>query len=165
MGGNRVNPFDPFEPHIINRRAKGAIQKFRENWVTIFEVFEQNGCEIINKKKDGHPNHTGFPLKLCPLFNRSKIIIVRSYFKRERFKKNKRGAKECKRIRKNKKKIYSRKKSYVRFEKIFKFFFQFGRNGRGTISMENRNLLVIISLNKSCHVKYKLNIFQSNPKF
>ncbi|RNA28266.1 hypothetical protein BpHYR1_003980 [Brachionus plicatilis] len=21
--GNRVNPFDPFEPHIINRRAKG----------------------------------------------------------------------------------------------------------------------------------------------
>ncbi|RNA38105.1 hypothetical protein BpHYR1_050861 [Brachionus plicatilis] len=53
--GNRVNPFDPFEPHIINRGAKGVIQKFRENWVTIFEVFEQNGCEIINKKKYGHP--------------------------------------------------------------------------------------------------------------
>ncbi|RNA22955.1 hypothetical protein BpHYR1_007704 [Brachionus plicatilis] len=23
--------------------------------MTIFEVFEQNGCEIINKKKYGHP--------------------------------------------------------------------------------------------------------------
>ncbi|RNA25628.1 hypothetical protein BpHYR1_012325 [Brachionus plicatilis] len=59
-GGNRVNPFDPFdpfEPHIINRGAKGVIQKFRENWVNIFEVFEQNGCEIINKKKYGHPKH------------------------------------------------------------------------------------------------------------
>ncbi|RNA01556.1 hypothetical protein BpHYR1_017767, partial [Brachionus plicatilis] len=48
--GSRVNPFDPFEPPIFNREAKGIIQKFRENWVTIFEVFEQNGFEIINKK-------------------------------------------------------------------------------------------------------------------
>ncbi|RMZ94882.1 hypothetical protein BpHYR1_031385 [Brachionus plicatilis] len=58
--GNRVNPFDPFEPHIINRGAKGVIQKFRKNWVTIFEVFKQNGCEIINKKKYGHPVRLGY---------------------------------------------------------------------------------------------------------
>ncbi|RNA20184.1 hypothetical protein BpHYR1_005573 [Brachionus plicatilis] len=29
--------------HIINRGTKGVTQKIRENWVTIFEVFEQNG--------------------------------------------------------------------------------------------------------------------------
>ncbi|RNA43709.1 hypothetical protein BpHYR1_045973 [Brachionus plicatilis] len=60
VSGNRVNPFDPFEPHIINRGAKGVIQKFRKNWVTIFEIFEQNGCEIINKKKYGHPVRLDF---------------------------------------------------------------------------------------------------------
>ncbi|RMZ96960.1 hypothetical protein BpHYR1_034531 [Brachionus plicatilis] len=52
---NRVNRFNPFEPHIINRGGKWVKKKFRENWVTIFEVFEQNGCEIRNKKKIGHP--------------------------------------------------------------------------------------------------------------
>ncbi|RNA29312.1 hypothetical protein BpHYR1_001600 [Brachionus plicatilis] len=40
---NRVNRFNPIGPHIINRGAKGVTQKIRENWVTIFEVFEQNG--------------------------------------------------------------------------------------------------------------------------
>ncbi|RNA06501.1 hypothetical protein BpHYR1_028716 [Brachionus plicatilis] len=52
---NRVNRFNSFEPHIINRGGKWVEKKFRENWVTIFEVFEQNGCEIRNKKKIGHP--------------------------------------------------------------------------------------------------------------
>ncbi|RNA21952.1 hypothetical protein BpHYR1_022274 [Brachionus plicatilis] len=53
---NRVNFFNPFGLHIINRRVKGVIHKSRENWVTIFEVFEQNVYEIINKKKYGHLN-------------------------------------------------------------------------------------------------------------
>ncbi|RNA03505.1 hypothetical protein BpHYR1_023821 [Brachionus plicatilis] len=45
-------------PHIISRGGKWVKKKFRENWVTIFEVFEQNGCEIRNKKKIGHPKTT-----------------------------------------------------------------------------------------------------------
>ncbi|RNA04216.1 hypothetical protein BpHYR1_015045 [Brachionus plicatilis] len=32
---DRVNRFNPFGPHIINRGAKGAIQKFRENWLKL----------------------------------------------------------------------------------------------------------------------------------
>ncbi|RMZ97552.1 hypothetical protein BpHYR1_016845, partial [Brachionus plicatilis] len=59
---NRVNRFNPFGPHIINRGPNGVIQKFWENWVNIFEVFEQNGCEIINKKKYGHPIEFQFDL-------------------------------------------------------------------------------------------------------
>ncbi|RNA04550.1 hypothetical protein BpHYR1_002738 [Brachionus plicatilis] len=43
IGCNRVNRYNPFGPHIINRGAKGVTEKIRENWVTIFEVFEQNG--------------------------------------------------------------------------------------------------------------------------
>ncbi|RNA26386.1 hypothetical protein BpHYR1_040254 [Brachionus plicatilis] len=55
---NRVNRFNPFEPHIINRGVQhfcGLSLITKSRLSAIFEVFEQNGCEIRNKKKIGHP--------------------------------------------------------------------------------------------------------------
>ncbi|RNA20561.1 hypothetical protein BpHYR1_024563 [Brachionus plicatilis] len=53
IGCNRVNRFNPFGPHNINRGAKGVTQKIRENWVTIFESLKNSEvfCILHGTKK------------------------------------------------------------------------------------------------------------------